>query len=209
MSVTSTMAKCGIYDAQMPHLATVNTAFTPRKCRTYENAPTLTLCERHHPAWQTAKATTTNRQAVRETGKDWCHKTFGSFGEKHYLCTAKCACGGIGRRARLRIWCLATCRFESCQAHSTSFTYKAERLFCVHVGISVQGRLLPVLWGSVASKKRATYQGHSGHQWSVRHGKIKLQRISLNGQGLMPLFNGKAVWGTEEILSRTGVILQN
>ena len=28
-----------------------------------------------------------------------------------------CACGGIGRRARLRIWCLATCRFESYQAH--------------------------------------------------------------------------------------------
>ncbi len=152
MSVTSTMAKCGIYDAQMPHLATVNTAFTPRKCRTYENAPTLTLCERHHPAWQTVKATTTNRQAVRKTGKDWCHKTFGSFGEKHYLCTAKCACGGIGRRARLRIWCLATCRFESCQAHSPSFTYKAERLFCVPAGISVPERLLAVLCGSVAPK---------------------------------------------------------
>ena len=28
-----------------------------------------------------------------------------------------CACGEIGRRARLRIWCLAMCRFESCQAH--------------------------------------------------------------------------------------------
>ena len=28
-----------------------------------------------------------------------------------------CACGEIGRRARLRIWCLATCRFESYQAH--------------------------------------------------------------------------------------------
>ena len=27
------------------------------------------------------------------------------------------ACGEIGRRARLRIWCLATCRFESYQAH--------------------------------------------------------------------------------------------
>ena len=27
------------------------------------------------------------------------------------------ACGEIGRRARLRIWCLAMCRFESCQAH--------------------------------------------------------------------------------------------
>ena len=26
----------------------------------------------------------------------------------------ECACGGIGRRARLRIWCLTTCRFESC-----------------------------------------------------------------------------------------------
>ena len=29
----------------------------------------------------------------------------------------KSACGGIGRRARLRIWCLTTCRFESYQAH--------------------------------------------------------------------------------------------
>ena len=37
----------------------------------------------------------------------------------NYLCTRKCACGGIGRRARLRIWCLATCRFESYQAHHT------------------------------------------------------------------------------------------
>ena len=27
------------------------------------------------------------------------------------------ACGEIGRRARLRIWCFATCRFESYQAH--------------------------------------------------------------------------------------------
>ena len=29
-----------------------------------------------------------------------------------------CACGEIGRRARLRIWCSDTCRFESYQAHS-------------------------------------------------------------------------------------------
>ena len=35
-----------------------------------------------------------------------------------YLCTRKCACGGTGRRARLRIWFLAKCRFESCQAHT-------------------------------------------------------------------------------------------
>ena len=28
-----------------------------------------------------------------------------------------CACGEIGRRARLRIWCSDTCRFESYQAH--------------------------------------------------------------------------------------------
>ncbi len=27
------------------------------------------------------------------------------------------ACGGIGRRARLRIWLFTQCRFESCQAH--------------------------------------------------------------------------------------------
>ena len=34
-----------------------------------------------------------------------------------YLCIRFCACGEIGRRARLRIWCFATCRFESYQAH--------------------------------------------------------------------------------------------
>ena len=28
-----------------------------------------------------------------------------------------CACGVIGSRARLRIWCRETCRFESYQAH--------------------------------------------------------------------------------------------
>ena len=28
------------------------------------------------------------------------------------------ACGEIGRRARLRIWCSDTCRFESYQAHN-------------------------------------------------------------------------------------------
>ena len=34
----------------------------------------------------------------------------------------KCACGEIGIRARLRIWCRKTCRFESYQAHSFSTT---------------------------------------------------------------------------------------
>ena len=36
-----------------------------------------------------------------------------------YLCSRKtnCACGEIGRRARLRIWWLRSCRFESYQAH--------------------------------------------------------------------------------------------
>ena len=32
-----------------------------------------------------------------------------------------CACGEIGRRARLRIWCRETCRFESYQAHHNTF----------------------------------------------------------------------------------------
>ena len=32
-------------------------------------------------------------------------------------CENDCACGEIGRRARLRIWCSDTCRFESYQAH--------------------------------------------------------------------------------------------
>ena len=39
----------------------------------------------------------------------------------HDFCQPKgandCACGEIGRRARLRIWCSDTCRFESYQAH--------------------------------------------------------------------------------------------
>ena len=32
------------------------------------------------------------------------------------------ACGEIGRRARLRIWCFTTCRFESYQAHEEILT---------------------------------------------------------------------------------------
>ncbi len=178
MSVTSTMAKCGIYDAQMPHLATVNTAFTPRKCRTYENAPTLTLCERHHPTRQTVKATTTNRQAVRKTGKDWCHKTFGSFGEKHYLCTAKCACGGIGRRARLRIWCLATCRFESCQAHTPSLLTRQNGCFAYTSGFLC----LNACWRFFVVQlppKRATYQGRSSVNGMSDAEKQKPQRVLL------------------------------
>ncbi len=43
----------------------------------------------------------------------------GLFANNAYLCTRCCACGEIGRRARLRIWCFATCRFESCQAHES------------------------------------------------------------------------------------------
>ena len=39
---------------------------------------------------------------------------------------APCACGEIGRRARLRIWCFATCRFESYQAHNRG---KSEKIF--------------------------------------------------------------------------------
>ena len=30
----------------------------------------------------------------------------------------KCACGGIGRHARLRIWCREACKFESYQAYT-------------------------------------------------------------------------------------------
>ena len=37
----------------------------------------------------------------------------------------RCACGEIGRRARLRIWWFRPCRFESYQAHRCSFTKKA------------------------------------------------------------------------------------
>ena len=48
-----------------------------------------------------------------------------SLRKKHYLCTRICACGEIGRRARLRIWWPRPCRFESYQAHRCSFTKKA------------------------------------------------------------------------------------
>ena len=34
-----------------------------------------------------------------------------------YLCNRICVCGGIGRRARIRIWYLTMCRFDSCQTH--------------------------------------------------------------------------------------------
>ena len=33
------------------------------------------------------------------------------------LSPENCACGGIGRHARLRIWCLRACKFESYQAY--------------------------------------------------------------------------------------------
>ena len=47
-----------------------------------------------------------------------------------------CACGEIGRRARLRIWCLATCRFESYQAH------KGREISLPFFSLSVVGLLL-------------------------------------------------------------------
>ena len=40
-----------------------------------------------------------------------------------------CACGEIGRRARLRIWCSDTCRFESYQAHRKRMFRKKLPLF--------------------------------------------------------------------------------
>ena len=45
----------------------------------------------------------------------------------------KSACGEIGRRARLRIWCRETCRFESYQAHFSCGPFGAHRKgFFVH-----------------------------------------------------------------------------
>ena len=44
------------------------------------------------------------------------------FAEIVYICNPKGACGEIGRRARLRIWCRETCRFESYQAHPELLT---------------------------------------------------------------------------------------
>ena len=46
------------------------------------------------------------------------------------------ACGEIGRRARLRIWCFATCRFESYHAHDWTkeeFSKKREFLFFLRI----------------------------------------------------------------------------
>ena len=46
------------------------------------------------------------------------------------------ACGEIGRRARLRIWCFATCRFESYHAHDETkeeFSKKREFLFFLRI----------------------------------------------------------------------------
>ena len=49
----------------------------------------------------------------------------------------KSACGEIGRRARLRIWCRETCRFESYQAHfSCGFPFRctSKGIFCACSG---------------------------------------------------------------------------
>lgn len=39
-----------------------------------------------------------------------------------YICTAFSGRGGIGRRARLRIWCLTAWGFESLRPHSRKIT---------------------------------------------------------------------------------------
>ena len=36
----------------------------------------------------------------------------------------RCACGEIGRRARLRIWCREACRFESYHPHTHTVFYR-------------------------------------------------------------------------------------
>ena len=49
----------------------------------------------------------------------------------------KSACGEIGRRARLRIWCRETCRFESYQAHFSCglpFRCTSKGIFCACSG---------------------------------------------------------------------------
>ena len=49
----------------------------------------------------------------------------------------KCACGEIGIRARLRIWCRETCRFESYQAHFSCglpFRCTSKGIFCACSG---------------------------------------------------------------------------
>ena len=50
-------------------------------------------------------------------------RTFG-VAFANYQQKRPCACGEIGRRDRLRIYCLTMCRFESCQAHSHGICHR-------------------------------------------------------------------------------------
>ena len=43
---------------------------------------------------------------------------FGVWTKKCNFAPDICACGGIGRHARLRIWCREACKFESYQAYT-------------------------------------------------------------------------------------------
>ena len=65
-------------------------------------------------------------------------------------------CGVIGSRARLRIWCLATCRFESYQPHKNfkspesfvfkTFFYPVKWSSLLYFGIYVKNRRCAHLW---------------------------------------------------------------
>lgn len=61
--------------------------------------PLLNKLANRQPTWQTTRSSTNRPLFVH------------------------CACGEIGRRARLRIWCCKTCRFDSCQAHQYEFPF--------------------------------------------------------------------------------------
>ena len=59
----------------------------------------------------------------------------------HRVCKDACACGEIGRRARLRIWCSDTCRFESYQAHKKRRESNFSPLFIINISIDYSAKL--------------------------------------------------------------------
>ena len=89
--------------------------------------------------------------------------TFRNFAAAYEKRVSLCACGGIGRRARLRIWCFTTCRFESCQAH------------CKKVGIAQLVRVSPWHGGGRWSESNCRHKGGKRKEergkWQEARGK--------------------------------------
>ena len=102
---------------RLPH------AHTTAATQPSPHPPNNTYCGRRTARKQQKRPTVIRkRNSPKNKFRPHCAKKEGLHGRPFvffpYLCTRKCACGGTGRRARLRIWFLAKCRFESCQAHT-------------------------------------------------------------------------------------------